>query len=441
MEVAKGKLRPRYLAVRVLYRVIKDGAWAAPLLDALLQSHAFSLQERQKVTDLVYGALRAREDLEKRLELFLKRGRLVDLEPWTRASLLVAAYELLFTQAKAWAVLDEIVEGVRYERGPGMAAFANAVLRRLAVEGLGTQACPPVSLPNWLKERLCEDLGPDRAHAFIEERVLPPPTTIRARVDRKLLAARLQEACPEAQIHEGALSPWALLMRRVGSPRNLPGYAAGDFCVMDEGSQFVALGLGALSGERILDACAGRGGKSLALLDMTQGQVRLWACDAFPNKLDILVREAKRLGHTSSALTTLALDWRLGKGGIEDAFFDRILVDAPCTGVGTIHRKPELTLRLTQSSIEGVIQLQSQIVQRVWPLLRKGGMLLYAVCSPLRVEVFGAISSLLQDGDAKVVDDPISGFAPDPDGVLRIGPWNDPNRSCDTFQIIRIKRC
>lgn len=432
----------RELAARALHRVLAEDAWASPTLDAELSRARLSPSESGRATDLVYGALRVLPALEA--EIDRHRPRRDPIEPFTRACLLTASYELLHTTEKPWAILDETVGLVRRMRAEGLSRFANAVLRKIAASR-PTQPERPrsLALPAWLEQRLALDLGPERARAFGGERPLPPPITLRARVPREQLLASLREAHPEAELTLGAMSAQAILARGVGDPRRLPGYAQGEFVVMDEASQLVAQAVGARHGERAIDVCAGRGGKTLALLDaMSVGgaPAELVAADDHPEKLARMDDELRRLGHAPSRVVRHAVDLAIGLGGLPEAHFDRVLVDAPCTGLGTVHRRPEILLRIGPDDLERMQALQRAIVQNAARLVRPGGVLVYAVCSPTRAEGAGVLETLVGELGLELLRDPVGPIAPDDDGMIRLGPWSDPSASCDAFQLVRLRR-
>jgi 16S rRNA (cytosine967-C5)-methyltransferase len=153
--------------------------------------------------------------------------------------------------------------------------------------------------------------------------------------------------------------------------------------VQEEGAQLIAWALGAAPGETVLDACAGRGGKTLLLSERMAQRGQLWAADKFPDKLAQLRAAFERQGYPVPTLS--AVDWERGTGDVPEGF-DRILVDAPCTGTGTLRRRPEIMLRLSRDDVSRLAQVQEAIVRSAATRLKPGGYLLYAVCSVLPEE-------------------------------------------------------
>ena len=191
---------------------------------------------------------------------------------------------------------------------------------------------------------------------------------------------KFQAAKPNATFGPGKRSPLAILAWGAGRITDLPGYEEGAWTPQEEGSQVVALTLGARPTDRVLDACAGRGNKTGLLLG-TGASVD--AADLHPKKLDRLRLELARIHFAPSE--TFAIDWSAGPGDATGPY-DKILVDAPCSGTGTLRRRPEIGLRREESDLTALTRLQKTILAQTAGLLRPGGRLVYAVCSVLREE-------------------------------------------------------
>jgi 16S rRNA (cytosine967-C5)-methyltransferase len=211
--------------------------------------------------------------------------------------------------------------------------------------------------------------------------------------ERESWLVRLQQAVPEGHLERGNLSPHAILARGIGKPQRLPGWREGAWSIQEEGSQLAALAVGARPGEAVLDACAGRGNKTGMLARAVEPGGSVDAADALPAKLDRLREDLARVG--LGARATFAVDWRVGSGGIT-ARYDRVLVDAPCSGVGTLRRRPEIALRRKDADLAELTQTQVAIASRAAEHLRPGGALLYVVCSVLREECEDVVAALLR---------------------------------------------
>jgi 16S rRNA (cytosine967-C5)-methyltransferase len=389
----------RDVAARVLVRVAKDGAFAAAALDAEL-ARAVQLEPRDRAlaTELVYGSLRVQPWLLEQLGRFTPRG-IESVEVHVRAHLVLAAYQLFFTRVPAFAAVSEAVTAVKAERGAKVAAFANAVLRKVATRAQATGETERAdavvtSTPAWLREALERALTADGARRFLRSGSEAPAVALRVETasERDAWVEKLRTALPAASVEPGGASPRAILLRGAGKPQALPGWSEGAWTVQEEGSQLAAIAVGAQPGESVLDACAGRGNKTGVLARGVLPGGSVDACDASPSKLTRLVEEMGRLGLRPRA--TLAVDWTVGSGEVT-ATYDRVLVDAPCSGVGTLRRRPEIALRREPTDLAAKAREQLAIVSRAAEHVRPGGVLVYVVCSVLREEAEDVVEALL----------------------------------------------
>jgi 16S rRNA (cytosine967-C5)-methyltransferase len=389
----------RDVAARVLTRVVKEGAFAAAALDAELGRAAqLDARDRAMATELVYGSLRVYPWLLDRIAHYTPRG-IDSVDVRVRAHLALAAYQLYFTRVPPFAAVSEAVAAVKAERGERVAAFANAVLRKVSAHATSLGEAERVdaivaSTPAWLREALERALGAEGAHELLRAGAQPPPVALRVEnaSDRDAWIERLRAAVPAASIEPGRAAPTAILVRGAGKPQSLPGWNEGAWTIQEEGSQLAALAVGARPGDAVLDACAGRGNKTGVLARAVLPDGAVDACDANPSKLARLIDDLARLGIAVRA--TLGVDWSVGSGDVS-GLYDRVLVDAPCTGVGTLRRRPEIALRRDAADLASKTLDQVAIVTRAARHVRPGGALVYVVCSVLREEAEDVVASVL----------------------------------------------
>jgi 16S rRNA (cytosine967-C5)-methyltransferase len=402
----------RAIAVRVLERVERDAAYASAALDAELDRHPqLDSRDRGLASELVYGVLRNRGALETRVLAHATRGvsdKLVFLH------LVVAAYQiLLLDRVPAFAAVDEAIGEIKRARGPRVAGFGNAVLRKLAAEPkLDPARAVRESAPAWLCERLDAVIGASETDALLGAGI----------TFGRVWARAVQSATPPAWLETAEQHPSSPLARLMpaGDPQKAPGYAEGAIVVQEPGAQLVALALGARPGERVLDACAGRGQKTTLLLEQVGPGGEVWAADVHPKKLATLEQECARLG--LKAARTAAVDWSLGAGDVPDGF-DRVLVDAPCTGVGTLRRRPEIGPRLTPADPERLSELQVAILRGAALRARPGGRVVFAVCSVLREEAEHVVEQVLDVLEPAPFDAaPIAALGDTSRSALRLTP-------------------
>jgi len=391
----------RGVAATVMERVLRDEAFAAAALDAELE-RAAQLEDRDRrlATELTYGTLRCRLMLERRIEKFASRG-LGNVDPCTLAHLLVAAYQLVvLDRIPAFAAVSEAVDLVRSARGEGMGRFANAVLRRLSDEvakGGKTELDQAVlaSVHPWLLDRIATSLGSsEAATSYVTAGPWPPPSCIRVRSaeERQQWIDQLAAHIPLAEVQAGRASPLCVTLHGAGHLTRLPGAGTG-WIVQEEGSQVVGLSLGARPGDKVLDACAGRGNKTSLLAMQVGPSGAVDAADLHANKLNVLRRQVEAIG--APIRNTYGVDWSVGPGEI-GADYDRVLVDAPCSGTGTLRRRPDLLARDLHAALAELRDKQVAILQRAAGRCRPGGRVVYSVCSVLVEEAEQVVEEVLR---------------------------------------------
>lgn len=386
----------RQAAASALVRVWRDEAFATVALDReLARVSEMDPRDVALATELTYGVLRTQGFLTARVEEHARRGR-HNLSAEAKAHLLIGAYSLLFLdRVPDFAAVSQAVSGVKRAEGPRAAGFANAVLRAMKL-GVDESRCPELTdaiaagAPGWLRGALRRTLGRAGATAYLTAGPVPPPIGICVRdpSTRDGWLTRFSETLPNAQLSVGKRSAHAILIRGGGDVRKLAGYET-DWIVQEEGAQLVALAADAQPGEQVLDACAGRGNKVWLLSREVEPGGAVDASDLFATKLEAL----KDGGRRELARRRYAVDWRAGTGDVPDDY-DRALIDAPCSGIGTLRRRPEIALRRTEEDVARLAELQVTVTRSVATRVRDGGVLAYAVCSVLREEGEAVLEAL-----------------------------------------------
>ncbi|HET7265924.1 MAG TPA: 16S rRNA (cytosine(967)-C(5))-methyltransferase RsmB [bacterium] len=377
----------REVALEVLHRVDADRAWTGPALRAALNRADLAPADEAFATELVYGTLRHRAQVDWALGQALHR-RLDSLPPRIREVLRLGAYQLAFlSRVPARAACDETVELARRVGHRGTVSLVNAVMRRLA-------ASPPAwpapadtaeaiavrwSHPEWLVARWLARFGPEEARALCASDNETPPSWVRlntlrgpiheldARVRALGLETLASERLPEARrITAGA-----------GEARERA-HAAGLVTPQDEGSMLVARLVAPQPGETVIDACAAPGGKTTHLAALMENRGRVLAFDVLPQKLETVTRQCARLGVT--CVEPAVLD-AATLGERYRAAADRVLVDAPCSGLGVLRRRPEIRWRVRAGDLAAVAERQRRLLAGAAGAVRPGGRLVYSVCT------------------------------------------------------------
>lgn len=423
----------RALAGAVLRRVWDDGAYAAAALSAELERHpGIDPRDRGLVTELVYGVLRTEKSLYDRLSRY---GALKANDSALLAHLFIAAYQLSFLdRVPAHAAVSEAVDRVRELRGDKVAGFANALLRKIADEGRKELPKAVVqSAPRWLFDKIARDVGHEEATLLFGGAGSVTSTALRVRAGR----AKRAWMTDASRTAPSPVTPGALRYHGGGDPRRLEGYAEGDFVVQEEGAQLLAWAVGARPGERVLDACAGRGQKASLLAEHVGESGELVVADLHANKLSQLAEEFRRLGLREPERH--AIDWAVPNAGSAlHGRFDRVLVDAPCTGDGTLRRRPEIAHRLNKNDPARLAELQERILRVAAECAKPGGGVVYATCSVLREEceaVLERVSDILEPAPFDALA--VSGVFPPSESALRLLPGR---HGTDGYFVAALKR-
>ena len=437
----------RDLARRVLERV-EQGAWATLALSGEL-SRARGLHEGDPglTTELVYGTLKRRRRLDYALAQLAPRGTDA-LDARTLDALRLGAYQILFTRVPAHAAVDDAVEAVKHARGSKLAGFANALLRRLAREGeppppdpreLAAHLGVTESAPDWLVKDALARFPVEEARAFLAALNEPAPIWLRAntlRVSRDELMARLAVELPEARFESSELAREALRVSGAGDLTRTRIWAEGLATTQDLAAQLVARLCAPKAGETILDACAGVGGKSTHLAALTGDRASIDAADLSERKLELAADGAHRLGVGS--LHPIVCDLTDEHAPLQPSY-DRILLDAPCSGLGVLRRHPEAKWRPRPNAAE-LAELQTQLLDALAERVRPGGTLVYSVCTftdeegPSRRAAF-----LAAHPDFRVTppEEPAVRALLDEGGALRTWPHR---HGSDAFYAVRFSR-
>ncbi len=409
----------REIAFQVLRRVEEGGAFASRALDAALaQAGAIDPREAALATELVYGTLRRALALDARIAPHSRRA-METLDPAARVALRLGAYQLIHLGTPAHAAVGETVALAKKADHGRAAGFVNAVLRALARAPLPAPApalevdpaghiAAAEALPRWLAEEWVAWFGPDEALALARAMNAPARLCVRT-PDREALLARARAAglaaAPALRSQDGVALGAGSVADLARAAREVP------FQVQDEAAQLVTLyAAGELRGRRarVLDACAAPGGKAFHLAELLAPGSEVIAVEIHPRKAEELRREAARRGR--GGVKVVCADAAKPIPGLEPGSFDAVLVDAPCAGLGTLRRHPELKLRRAASDLPRMAALERAILETAAQYARPGAPVTYSVCSLSRAEGPEVVAGLLSAGWRR---------APPPPGIPR----------------------
>ena len=409
------KSAPRKVALAILQKIERHRQFADDALDQLIENASPTPSDRRLIFELVYGVLRYRETLDWRLNLVADR-------PMARVPVVVAmtlrlgSYQILYLdRIPTSAAVNESVNLSRNIRGRDWTGFVNGVLRNLArqpppawpdpSDNLVSSLSVRHSCPSWMVERWLSYFGPSKTESLCQATLRIPPITLRTntlKCTRQDLLGRLRQEGYD--VRETLVSPVGLVLEKCGKLSDVRPLREGWCYVEDEAAQLVPLILDVNPEHHVLDACAAPGGKTTCLAALMQNRGKIVALDRSPERLRFLTSNCQRLGAVNiSSLVADSGDHSLQAAdqnhslSIPKQGFDRILVDAPCSGLGVLRRHPEGKWAKEPELIHQAQTQQLRILDHVCELLRPGGVLVYSACSTEPEETYQVLTKFCYD--------------------------------------------
>lgn len=385
----------RQVALEVLEGVFDQGAFSNIALNKALNKGQLSQQDKGLVTELVYGTVARKLTLEWYLSHLIEdRDK---LDSWLYILLLFSLYQMLYLdKIPNHALIHEAVELAK-KRKQGSEKFVNAILRRIEREGVADfesikrknkRYSIQYSTPVWLVKALIEEYGEERSLAILASLFERNKASIRV-TD----LARKEDLKDLLDAEDSLLAPSALVKKQ-GYFAGHELFSRGVITIQDESSQLVAPTLGIEGTEKILDACSAPGGKTLHMASyLSSGKII--ALDLYDHKLQLIDEAASRLG-LADKVQTKKLDARKVFQEFGKDAFDKILVDAPCSGIGLLRRKPDIKYNKENADFLSLQKIQLEILDSVCQSLRKGGIIAYSTCTIFSQENGQVVSKFLE---------------------------------------------
>jgi 16S rRNA (cytosine967-C5)-methyltransferase len=421
----------RALAYATVRATFEDGAFTERAFRAEADRLGLDGRDRAQAQRLAYGAVQRRGTSDVAIECLAGRATRL-LDPPVLAALRLGLYELLFADATPdHAAVDQAVELVKAAGAAHAAGFVNAILRRagrerekLTADLLGDDSTPAAaavadSAPQWLAEMWWRELGEEAARSTLvacNERYEVAMRVNPLRAERDAMLARLREAGVEARLPEAA---WPLAAPDVLAIEGRTGeavpsaVAAGELTPQSRGSAAVVEVLGPQEGEHVLDLCGGPGIKTGQIAERMCDRGEVISVEIDPKRAAEVAAQASRLGlHSVSVIEADATESGMASG------FDRVLLDAPCSDLGTLASRPDARWRKSPKTIERLLEVQDQLLRNAAAVLRPGGTLVYSTCTISRRENEDRIAALLaaseaEEGVPPLQLDDLGGLAPD----------------------------
>jgi len=439
----------RETALELLESIEKNQAYSNILLNHAIEKNKIDKKDIGLLTELVYGTLQRKLTLDFYLAPFLKNNR--KLEPWVKPLLQLTVYQMEYLdRVPDRAAIYEAVEIAKRHGHKGIASMVNGVLRSLQREGLPSlesikdpakQIAIATSHPEWLVKRWIEQFGMEKTKAMCEINLTAPLQTARVNLTKITVEDCIKRLEEEGYAVEASpIVPEAIKCLR-GNLASSSAFKEGLLTIQDESSMLVAHALGVQQEENILDACAAPGGKSTHIAEKLANTGAVVSLDLHEHKVKLISQNASRLGLEN--IESKKLDSRNVQEHFEQQSFDRILLDAPCSGLGVMRRKPDMKYTKKEEDLSRLQEIQLSLLEAVAPLIKKGGTLVYSTCTVDRAENQETVQKFLEKhpefiGDSSVKERMPEAIRPLMNGFdLQILPQDF---GSDGFYIACIKR-
>jgi 16S rRNA (cytosine967-C5)-methyltransferase len=396
------KSNVRGTAVDILVKIEKSQAYSNLLLNQSIQKAELSVKDISLLTEMVYGTIQRKNTLDFYIEPFVKKG-LNKLDLWVLVLLRLSVYQMVFLdRVPAHAIINEAVNIAKKRGHKGISGFVNGVLRSIQREGTRDiaavqdnteQLSLELSHPTWLLHRWMKYYGKEQVTRMCQMNLRPPHVTARVNTHKSNMDDVIDMLKKEGiEVKRGELAEESLQVVKGALPKSNT-FQEGYVTIQDESSMLVAHALDVSADQHVLDACAAPGGKTTHLAERMNNQGHITALDLHPHKIKLIITQAERLGLTN--ISAKDMDSRDAINVFKPASFDRILLDAPCSGFGVIRRKPDIKWTKTEQDIAQIASIQKQLLDSVSKLLKPGGLLVYSTCTIEKEENSGVVDAFL----------------------------------------------
>ena len=403
--------KARTVAAATLKDMDEKGAYSNIKLNQYFKSYELEQVDRSFASEILYGTLRNKLKIDYMIDRFSKTP-VERMSPWARSCIRTAVYEIFYMdRVPDFAAVNEAVE-IAKAKDRKAASFVNGVLRGILrnkeafneiefkepVKRMAVQ----YSHPEWFIKKYISQYGEDFLCSWMDKNNTPSEMTIRVntlKTDTASVVKSLKEK--NVGVRAGVL-PETLILNGYGMIEKSEEYADGLITIQDESSMLASRVLCPSPGSKVLDMCSAPGGKATHMAQLMENKGEIRAYDLYPHKIKLIRENAHRLGiHIISAETGDA-----AKHNIElEDYADFVLLDAPCSGLGLMRKKPEIRWRISEEDIASLKKVQSAILQNVSSYLKHGGHMVYSTCTITREENEEVLENFLKNNDEFYIDD------------------------------------
>lgn len=388
----KNNKNVRETAMDLLVTIEKNQSYSNLLLNHAIENNHLPVKDIGLLTELTYGTLQHKLTLDFFLQPFFKDRR--KIEVWVMYLLRLTLFQMVYLdKIPDRAAVFEAVEIAKSRGHKGIAALVNGVLRSIQREGLPSldniadpagRLSVETSHPEWLVKRWIGEYGYEKTKAMCEQNSTPPLQTARVNLTKTTLEDCIRRLEEEGfKVESSPVIPEAIRAVR-GNLAASAAFKEGLLTIQDESSMLAAYALGATKNERVLDACAAPGGKSTHIAERMDTTGEVISLDLHDHKVKLIKDNAKRLGLAN--IHPSVMDSRKAAEHFAPESFDRVLLDAPCSGLGVMKRKPDMKYTKTEQDLKQLSRIQKNLLESVGPLVKKDGILVYSTCTVDREE-------------------------------------------------------
>lgn len=389
----------RDAALSILLAVDKNQAYSNLLLNETIKRHKIEAKDRALLTELTYGTLQHKMTLDYYLEPFIRGS----IDHWVRWLLRISLYQMQYlTRIPAHAAVNEAVEIAKRRGHRGIASTVNGILRSVLRQGVPaiTYIENPIerlaietSHPIWLVQRFVDNYGLEVATGMLHENNVPPMQTVRVNTTKVTVEQAIAELEAEGlTAKQSDVIPECLHLTN-GQPARTHAFKEGHITIQDESSMIPANVLNPSPGMRVLDMCAAPGGKTTHLAEIMKNEGSILATDLHPHKLDLIDHNTERLG--LDIIETAPIDGRKAPEFLQAESYDAVLVDAPCSGLGVMRRKPDIKYTKREEDLENLQTIQLALLDAATKVLKIEGKLVYSTCTVDIQENEGTVKAFL----------------------------------------------
>ncbi|KRL04703.1 16S rRNA (cytosine(967)-C(5))-methyltransferase RsmB [Liquorilactobacillus oeni] len=391
----------RFLAVDILTRIESNNSYSNLLLNQTMHKQHLSRVDGNLLTKMVYGVLQHRLTLEYWLEPFIKPKK---IETWVKQLLLISLYQLQYLdKIPRHAVLNEAIEIAKKRGHDGIRKFVTGVLHAVIRQGLRNlqdikqplkRLSITYSVPEWIIESLQRQVGEEKTIKILASLMKVPHQAVRVNTSHIPVADAIAQLQQEGfEIKKSPIFPASLILNN-GHALNSTLFREGKIMLQDESAALVVDSMQPFEDKIILDACAAPGGKTMQIADSLKSG-KVIALDIHQHKVKLIRENARKCGF-SAQVTAQTMDARNASEHFAPDSFEQVLVDAPCSGIGLMRRKPEIRYEKTSADSNNLQRIQLGILEAVSVLVAPKGKLTYSTCTILNTENEKVINMFLK---------------------------------------------